>query len=431
MIELIINEMLNTFPFYILGYLPVWENMRFSFRKSMMIMCICEFAYLCLFALLILCGFSGVTVQYLAAPIFIAVMLFLIDSDIGITAFHFLFALDYLMVIRAASFSICQTFLHLSFFSWQAGVITMVLTLSTVFLMSKFLKGILADLASIPVPGFWKTAWLLPFSVTIMIILLTGNIRDGSFKNNALLARIILLICMFLISHLMLLFIHKLQEQLMESERNKTMENLLKMQREQYEQLQERMRENRRARHDFRQHRMVIQDMVNRGDLDSLKKYLEEYEQQFPETRETLYCGNLAVNAVFSHYADQAGQAGIPITFKIDLPEKLLLPETDFCVLMGNLLENALEACKAQTGSNSRFIRVLVRQNQMSAISIAIDNSCPFRPIWDGEKLLSTKHPGSGIGTESARYIAKRYSGDARFEWKDGVFYASVLLNPQ
>ena len=431
MIELIINELLNTFPFFILGYMPVWENMRYSLRKSVIIMCICEFLYLCLFALLVLSGLPSVSVQYLAAPVFTALMMFLIDADIGIIAFHFLFLLDYLLVIRAVTFCICQEVLHLSFFSWQAGVITLILALATVFIMVKFLKGILADLSAVQIPEFWKTAWLLPFSATVIVLLLTGNIRNGSFKNSALLARIVLLICMFLISHLMLLFIQKLQEQVMESERNKSMENLLKMQREQYEQLQACMQESRRARHDFRQHRMVIQDMVNRGDLDSLKKYLEEYEQQFPESRDTLYCGNLAVNAVFSYYADQARQARIPITFKIDLPEKLIISETDFCVLIGNLLENALEACKAQAGNDRRFIRVRIQQNQMSAISIAIDNSCPSCPVWDGQKLLSTKHPGSGIGTESAKYIAKRYSGDARFEWKDGVFYASVMLNPQ
>ena len=431
MIELVINELLNTFPFFILGYMPVWENMRYSLRKSVIIMCICEFLYLCLFALLVLSGLPSVSVQYLAAPIFTALMMFLIDADIGIIAFHFLFLLDYLLVIRAATFCICQEVFHFSFFSWQAGAVTLILALATVFIMVKFLKGILADLTSVQVPEFWKTAWLLPFSATVMVLLLTGNIRNGSFKNSALLARIVLLICMFLISHLMILFIRKLQEQVMESERSKSMENLLKMQRDQYEQLQARMQENRRPRHDFRQHRMVIQDMVNRGDLDALKRYLEEYEQQFPENHDAIYCGNLAVNAVFSYYAERTKQAGIPVTFKIDLPEKLIISETDFCVLIGNLLENALEACKTQTDNDGRFIRVLIQQNQMSVISIAIDNSCPSRPVWDGQKLLSTKHPGSGIGTESARYIAKRYSGDARFEWKDGVFYASVMLNPQ
>lgn len=53
-----------------------------------------------------------------------------------------------------------------------------------------------------------------------------------------------------------------------------------------------------------------------------------------------------------------------------------------------------------------------------------------FSPTWMNEKLVSTKPAGSGIGTESIRMIAEQYHGDARFEWRNRVFYASVLLNP-
>ena len=429
MIELVFNEFLSTFPFFILAYLPVCDRMRFAFKKSFLIMCVWESVYLCLFALLVIFGSPSVSAQYLAIPVLFALMVFLVETDIGIAAFLFLFTIDYLLVIRAATFCLCQKIFHFSFLTWQAGIITLVLTLTTVFFMSKFLRGILSDLLSVQLPEFWKTAWLLPCSATVIVLLLTGNIRSGVIKNNALMARILLLVCMFLISHLILLFIRNLQEQIMEQERNKAMENLLKIQRKQSEELQTRIKENRRARHDFRQHRAVIRDLVSRGDLDSLKNYLEKYEQQFPDSSDQLYCGNLALNAVLSYYADQAKQYSIPITLKIELPEKLPIPETDFCVLIGNLLENALEACKAQV--SDPFIRVLIQQNQMSSITVAVDNSSFYRPVWDGQKLLSSKHPGNGIGTESVRYIAKRCKGDARFEWKDGVFYASVMLNLQ
>ena len=409
MIELVFNEFLSTFPFFILAYLPVCDRMRFAFKKSFLIMCVWESVYLCLFALLVIFGSPSVSAQYLAIPVLFALMVFLVETDIGIAAFLFLFTIDYLLVIRAATFCLCQKIFHFSFLTWQAGIITLVLTLTTVFFMSKFLRGILSDLLSVQLPEFWKTAWLLPCSATVIVLLLTGNIRSGVIKNNALMARILLLVCMFLISHLILLFIRNLQEQIMEQERNKAMENLLKIQRKQSEELQTRIKENRRARHDFRQHRAVIRDLVSRGDLDSLKNYLEEYEQQFPDSSDQLYCGNLALNAVLSYYADQAKQYSIPITLKIELPEKLPIPETDFCVLIGNLLENALEACKAQV--SDPFIRVLIQQNQMSSITVAVDNSSFYRPVWDGQKLLSSKHPGNGIGTESVRYIAKRCKG--------------------
>ena len=76
------------------------------------------------------------------------------------------------------------------------------------------------------------------------------------------------------------------------------------------------------------------------------------------------------------------------------------------------------------------FIRLSAVQTGISPLSITTDNTSAFSPTWMNEKLVSTKPAGSGIGTESIRMIAEQYHGDARFEWRDGVFYASVLLNP-
>ena len=96
-------------------------------------------------------------------------------------------------------------------------------------------------------------------------------------------------------------------------------------------------------------------------------------------------------------------------------------------MLLGNLLENALNACHELDGA--RFIRVNARQTGTSMLSIAIDNSSK-KPVELNGRLMSTKHEGMGTGTESVRLIAQRYGGDAKFHWDDGVFYASVILNP-
>lgn len=435
MIELIINEILNTFPFFILAYLPVRDQMRYSIRFSVFIMFICEFAYICLYMLLIEAGLQGVSAQYLAVPVFLGLMMFLVKTDLGIICFLFIFMLDYLLVIRAAAFCICRNIFGFDFFSLQAGIITLLLTIPTVFIMSHFLTGIINRLMAVQVPDFRRTIWLLPFFVTMTVLILTGEIRDGSYSNTALLSRILLLVCMFLISHVMIMFINKLQEQIIASARIKTMENLLGIQREQYEMLQARINENRRARHDFRQHRAVIRDMVNRGDLTALKSYLDEYDEQSGDTAERVYCANPTVNAVLAFYADTAERECIRFTASIKMPDKPVIPETEFCVLLGNLLENAIDSCRADISAGqtpcSTFIRVLILQNGMSNLSVAVDNSCLTQPVWDNEQLVSAKHSGSGIGTESIKYIAGKYDGDARFEWHDNIFYSSVMLNPQ
>ena len=347
--------------------------------------------------------------------------------------FFYMFILDYLLVIRAAAFCICEKLFGFNFFSWQSGFITLFLILCTILLMVKAMSHITKGLCSVSVPSFWRTAWLLPCSVTLILLLLTGDIRSGTVTISALLARVLLLICMFLISHFMILFIQQLKEQLETNTRNQAMERLLQIQHDQYSMLQARIAENRRARHDFRQHLRVIQDCVKRGDLEDLKSYLAEYEKQFPSLSDHIYCNSYAVNAILAFYADKAENHNIRLDVKIQMSDTPVIPETEFCVLLGNLLENALDACqtgRSESKTSQPFIRVCAIQIGTSTLSITVDNTSVFKPTWINEKLVSTKAAGSGIGTESIRMIAEQYRGDARFEWKDGVFYASVMLNP-
>lgn len=481
MTELIINEALNTFPFLFVGYLPAQEGLRFSKRRTLLRMVLWECGYLCIFGLLVKFGFPAVHMQYLAAPVFLALMMLNFRTDKWIILFHFIFTIDYLLAIRAATFFLCENNIALDFYSWQAGLVTLIMTVSTLIPMSTVLHEILKTLMSVEIHDFWMTAWLLPFVATTMILLLTGTIRDGHISSLALLARILLLLCMFMLSHLLILFMKNLQEQIIASERNKTMENLLRVQTEQFEMLKTRIMESRRARHDFRHHRMVLQDMADRNDLHGIRTYLAEYNAEHADTPSKTYSNNPTVNAVVAYYAGHAEAAGIRFTARVQLPEQLLIPDPVFCVLLGNLLENAVDACKtelsrgalsgaASAGANAggsiiaaggsiteagaasavdtaidpragvtastdvrsdQAIRVIVKQNGDACLSIAVDNTCSRKPIWDDGELVSTKHEGHGVGTVSIRYIAQRYDGDARFEWRDGIFYASVMLNPQ
>ena len=433
MIELLLNELLSTFPFHFLAYIPFYKKLKYSPLETVLRVCMCQIFYLGIFTLLTLAGFSSVWVQYLAVPIFGVLFCLLVQADRGMILFFYMFILDYLLVIRAAAFCICEKLFGFNFFSWQSGFITLFLILCTILLMIKAMSHITEGLCSVSVPSFWRTAWLLPCSVTLILLLLTGDIRNGTVTISALLARVLLLICMFLISHFMILFIQQLKEQLETSTRNQAMERLLQIQHDQYSMLQARIAENRRARHDFRQHLRVIQDCVKRGDLEDLKSYLAEYEKQFPSHSDHIYCNSYAVNAILAFYADKAENHNIRLDVKIQMSDTPVIPETEFCVLLGNLLENALDACQTgrpESKTSQPFIRVCAIQTGTSTLSITVDNTSVFKPTWINEKLVSTKAAGSGIGTESIRMIAEQYRGDARFEWRDGVFYASVMLNP-
>lgn len=119
------------------------------------------------------------------------------------------------------------------------------------------------------------------------------------------------------------------------------------------------------------------------------------------------------------YYAEQAEEAGIDFKAQLLLPEKLAIYEPDICVLFGNLLEQAVKACK-QSLIAAPFIRVNARLAGGQALSITVDHSCIMPML-----------PQSGTtGILSVRNIVTRYHGLSDFKYENGVSYVSVFLNP-
>lgn len=167
---------------------------------------------------------------------------------------------------------------------------------------------------------------------------------------------------------------------------------------------------------------------MENNNWEALSDYIKSYVRTLPQDITHAYCKNYAVNAVLCHYAELAAQAKSDMEISIRMKACTIIPEPEFCVLMGNLLENAIEACTPLECPCT--IRVNIQQLSDSMLSLTVDNTCPREPLWRQGRLLSGKRKGYGTGIASVRSTAERYHGDARFQWTDGVFYASVLLNP-
>ena len=279
--------------------------------------------------------------------------------------------------------------------------------------------------------AFWESAWPLPALYAAFLVFCMpkeiGVILMKRIRIIAVLAVSISLLGIFLLLYEM----YRVAKEYARSSQLDRENQLLAVESRRYMELRSYLEQTRHLRHDFRQHLAVIRDCADRGDLASLKNYLNDYENMFPIQEVRTYCKNYAVNAILSFYAEKAEKNGISMQVTIQMADPPVIPETEFCVLVGNLLENAVDACADTDAEIQSFIRLHVVQTGSSMLSITADNTSSGSPNWSGDKLLSTKHSGYGIGTESIRMIAERYSGDARFRWKDGIFYASVMLNPQ
>ena len=202
---------------------------------------------------------------------------------------------------------------------------------------------------------------------------------------------------------------------------------LFEMQSHQYQALQEHMRQTARLRHDFRHGLRLILALTEKGDVDSIRKYLSEYETNLAESIPVHFCTNAALDALFGYYHEMAVSAGIDMDWHIELPKPLPATELDMASLFGNLIENAIEGCLT-VPEGRRYFCLTTEIRQGSSLYIVSTNSFDGKARKVADAYRSTKHSGQGTGLVSIAAVAEKYGGSAQASNNDSEFYVDVVL---
>ena len=118
---------------------------------------------------------------------------------------------------------------------------------------------------------------------------------------------------------------------------------------------------------------------------------------------------NIELDALVQYYSNLAQSCGIRFRARLSLPAVLDFPVVDLCGLLGNLLENAVEACqRQQTGDRTIFIAGRAQDGQLEFV---IDNSFDGETKLKGGNYLSSKRDDFGLGIPSALETVERYGG--------------------
>ena len=204
-----------------------------------------------------------------------------------------------------------------------------------------------------------------------------------------------------------------------------SMERQLTLQRLQYQKLAEQDEMVKAQRHDLRHHIAVLRSLI--ADEKKLISYLDGLATKIPAGEDVRLCENYAVNAVAAYYYAMAQHAGIDIDIFLIVPLNIDAHiESDLCVVVGNLMENAVEAC-GRMAEGKGFISVNSGLEH-GILTLTVDNSFSGKTRRQGSAFLSSKRSGEGTGLSSVEAVAKKHGGNARFEGSDGVFQASVYM---
>ena len=205
----------------------------------------------------------------------------------------------------------------------------------------------------------------------------------------------------------------------------------LLMQKREYERLQEVIDRARKIRHDTRHHMSLIKGLALSHEDDEIVSYVDGYIKTSGLEDAMVVCENHAINALVQYYLSTARELRIETDIQLSLPEQLPLPEADVASILGNLIENSLEACRRQQ-TGQRFLYVLAAlQGNMTALIVRNSYSGEIRR--NGDNFISSKREGlqEGLGVASVRTITERYGGTMKIEYNNGTFETAILLSPK
>lgn len=273
----------------------------------------------------------------------------------------------------------------------------------------------------------WKVIWLIPFGFmvfsSIFIPYDNSNMQTGRFLEVYVFTILVLFGLIILIYVLFFLIAYSFIENqnMIQKAAN------LEIQVQQYHKLQAYVQETSRLRHDFRHQLTVFAEMLKKQRYKELEEYLKQYISSVSDMP-VRYCTSSAVNAILNHYAALSRELNITTHFSIRLQKDFSVEDIDFCVLLGNLLENAIDSCKLLS-REKRQISLMIGQTAEHVIALQISNPYEGSLTIKENRLFSSKHEGEGLGLKSARLIAEKYNGFFNICSEGQIFEVKVLLN--
>ena len=281
---------------------------------------------------------------------------------------------------------------------------------------------------NVNLPLFWRLAWIIPAIITFCNIFMLprdyANIRVGRVFSISMVIEAVLFI-FFTTFQLLLYLIAYTTSQKIKAD---TTAIMYQAQASQYVKLQNYLEQSRRVRHDFKHTIAVMQELAQSGQYEELTNYIANYQTATTEhSAQLLFCKNAAINAVIGYYASLAESYHIKTDFKVIVPQKIAISDVDLSLLFGNLLENAIHACKL-VPEEERYIHLTSDLNSPGAMYITMVNSFNGIVKKKNGHFLSTTENGSGIGLLSIQTTAERYYGSTLFHANGTEFVSNVML---
>ena len=204
-------------------------------------------------------------------------------------------------------------------------------------------------------------------------------------------------------------------------------DSVLKKQRDEVQNIYQTMRA---WRHDYHNHMQSIKALIEMDKMKELSEYLDNLEKDLDSIDIAIRTGNVGLDAILSSKVSIARKNLIDVNCTAKVPQDLTVSDVHLCAIVGNLMDNAIEACekmKKDTPDAERFIRVYIGLFK-SQLYISVTNSTKESKRRRVSELVTSKLGEHGFGLRRIDKITEKYDGYVNRKNEPGVFATEVML---
>lgn len=184
--------------------------------------------------------------------------------------------------------------------------------------------------------------------------------------------------------------------------------------------------ELRRFKHDMVNQLIAIKSYLDNADISGGQQYVESLTDQLQYISQSINTGNNALDAILSTKKSLAESKGIVFNNEIRIQERLPLDPKDLCIIFGNALDNAIEACDRMPENVEKRIDLLLVQDA-HALFCVLSNTTPAKKdrTFTTSKADKINH---GFGLQNIRDALANYGAEPSIEQEDETFSLSFNI---
>ena len=216
-------------------------------------------------------------------------------------------------------------------------------------------------------------------------------------------------------------FVSRIREQSRQKHDADLTEHHYSMEKEYYEQFFAQKEQIRALWHDISKYMKAMQALVSDSNSSEAEKNFAEAQALVDEIPDVVDVGNRVVSIILNEYMNLARNEGIDLRLDVSVPPELFIPTADLYVMLGNTLDNAIEAC-SELEDDRRYINLRLKMHN-KILHYMVEN--PYAK----EHLLKQRIGVHGYGLKNVERCVEKYGGFVQKTSENERFTVSINLS--